>query len=79
MEVTAPAPAPALEEGLQEDVDWAAAGDGRKKKTGCAFWGPLLRNVGLKVVGNPNVYASLLGVLWSIVANRYSIRMHAVN
>ncbi|XP_047048462.1 probable auxin efflux carrier component 5b [Lolium rigidum] len=75
MEVTAPAPAPALEEGLQEDVDRAAAGGGRKKKTGCAFWGPLLRNVGLKVVGNPNVYASLLGVLWSIVANRWNLEI----
>jgi auxin efflux carrier family len=68
------APAPALEEGLQQDnVDpeaAAAAAGGGRKKTGYAFWAPLLRNVGLKVVGNPNVYASLLGVLWSTVANR---------
>ena len=69
MEVTAPVAA--LEEGLQDDADQAAAtaGNGRKR-TGGAFWAPLLRNVGLKVAGNPNVYASLLGVLWSIVANR---------
>ncbi|KAM0880181.1 hypothetical protein ACQ4PT_033750 [Festuca glaucescens] len=73
MEVTAPA----LEEGLQENIDRVASGGGRKK-TGCAFWGPLLRNVGLKVVGNPNVYASLLGVLWSIVANRWNLEIPTI-
>ncbi|CAM0952209.1 unnamed protein product [Alopecurus aequalis] len=80
MEVTAPAPA--LEEGLRDDADWAAAaaaGDGDDgKRTGRVFWAPLLRNVGLKVVGNPNVYASLLGVLWSIVANRWNLEIPTI-
>ncbi|KAF7073416.1 hypothetical protein CFC21_078407 [Triticum aestivum] len=86
LEVTsAPAPDGAREEGEQaapgsDDVDRpAAAGDGRKTAaTGWAFWAPLLRTVGLKVVGNPNVYASLLGVLWSSVANRWHLEMPGI-
>uniref|UniRef100_A0A453L800 Uncharacterized protein n=1 Tax=Aegilops tauschii subsp. strangulata TaxID=200361 RepID=A0A453L800_AEGTS len=38
----------------------------------------MLRTVGLKVVGNPNVYASLLGVLWSSVANRWHLEMPGI-
>ncbi|CAM0952210.1 unnamed protein product [Alopecurus aequalis] len=74
----------ALEEGDQaapesEDVDRpAAAGDGRKTATGCAFWLPLLRKVGLKLVRNPNVYASLLGVAWSSAANRWHLEMPSI-
>lgn len=82
MEVTAPPPPlPALEEGLQDDADRtaaAAAAGGGRRKTGCAFWAPLLRNVGLKVIGNPNVYASLLGVLWSTVANRWHLEIPTI-
>uniref|UniRef100_A0ACD5XUK4 Uncharacterized protein n=1 Tax=Avena sativa TaxID=4498 RepID=A0ACD5XUK4_AVESA len=83
MEVTAPAPTPALEEGLQDDdvgrrAAAAGGGSGRKKTAGCAFWAPLLRNVGLKVVGNPNVYASLLGVLWSTIANRWHLEIPTI-
>jgi auxin efflux carrier family len=81
MEMTPPPPEGACEEGDQarpesgSDVDRpAAAGDGRKTATatGCAFWAPLLRTVGLKLARNPNVYASLLGVAWSSVANRFA-------
>ena len=75
----------ALEEGDKaasesDDVDRpAAAGHGRKTEataTGCAFWPPLLRKVGLKLARNPNVYASILGVAWSSVANRCEMRLH---
>ncbi|KAM0880179.1 hypothetical protein ACQ4PT_033749 [Festuca glaucescens] len=82
---TAPEPESACEEGdLQAgpesggDVDRPAeAGDGRNtaKATGCALWAPLLRRVGLKLARNPNVYASLLGVAWSSVANRWDLEM----
>jgi auxin efflux carrier family len=76
LEITPP-PENAREEGDQvapESVDMpeVVAVDGRRKAeaTGCAFWAPLLRRVGLKVGRNPNVYASLLGVAWSSVSNR---------
>ncbi|KAI4988851.1 hypothetical protein ZWY2020_036168 [Hordeum vulgare] len=82
LEVTsAPAPDGAREEGGPAELGSerpAAAGDGRNRKTaatGWAFWAPLLRTVGLKVAGNPNVYASLLGVVWSSVANRWHLEM----
>ncbi|XP_037431220.1 probable auxin efflux carrier component 5b [Triticum dicoccoides] len=57
----------------------AAAGDGRKMAaTGCAFWAPLLRAVVVKLARNPNVYASLLGVAWSFVANRWHLKMPSI-
>ncbi|KAM3258667.1 hypothetical protein ACQJBY_050446 [Aegilops geniculata] len=57
----------------------AATGDGRKTAaTGCAFWAPLLRAVGVKLARNPNVYASLLGVAWSSVANRWHLKMPSI-
>jgi auxin efflux carrier family len=77
-------PAPeegACEEGAQVapgsgDVDRPVVAGDRPKTaataTGCAFWPPLLRKVGLKLARNPNVYASLLGVAWSSVANRFA-------
>ncbi|XP_020148837.1 probable auxin efflux carrier component 5b [Aegilops tauschii subsp. strangulata] len=80
LEVTS---APAPDGGAREEGDQAALGsddgDGRKTAaTGCAFWARLLRTVGLKVGGNPNVYASLLGVLWSSVANRWHLEMPGI-
>ncbi|VAI34230.1 unnamed protein product [Triticum turgidum subsp. durum] len=73
----------ALAQGAREDGGQAAFGsdverpaqgeNGRKTvATGCAFWAPLLRAVGVKLARNPNVYASLLGVAWSSVANRFA-------
>ncbi|XP_044950238.1 probable auxin efflux carrier component 5b [Hordeum vulgare subsp. vulgare] len=57
----------------------AVAEDGRKTAaTGCAFWAPLLRAVGVKLARNPNVYASLLGVAWSSVANRWHLKMPSI-
>ncbi|XP_073367272.1 probable auxin efflux carrier component 5b [Aegilops tauschii subsp. strangulata] len=53
--------------------------NGRKTAaTGCAFWAPLLRAVGVKLARNPNVYASLLGVAWSSVANRWHLKMPSI-
>ncbi|KAM3258661.1 hypothetical protein ACQJBY_050441 [Aegilops geniculata] len=82
LEVTS---APAPDGGAREEGDQAALGsesddgDGRKTAaTGCAFWARLLRTVGVKVGGNPNVYASLLGVLWSSVANRWHLEMPGI-
>ncbi|XP_037416917.1 probable auxin efflux carrier component 5b [Triticum dicoccoides] len=55
---------------LGSDFEWPAQGESGRKTaaTGCAFWAPLLRAVGVKLARNPNVYASLLGVAWSSVA-----------
>uniref|UniRef100_A0ACD5YDJ1 Uncharacterized protein n=1 Tax=Avena sativa TaxID=4498 RepID=A0ACD5YDJ1_AVESA len=88
LEMTPSAEVFALEEGdLAEtpgsvDVDRpaAAGGDGRKKTaaTGWTFWAPLLGNVGLKIVRNPNVYASILGVAWSSMANRWHLEMPSI-
>uniref|UniRef100_M8BU14 Putative auxin efflux carrier component 4 n=1 Tax=Aegilops tauschii TaxID=37682 RepID=M8BU14_AEGTA len=85
LEVTPePADQGAREEGDQEapgsDVHRPAASrDGRKTAaTGCAFWAPLLRAVGVKLARNPNVYASLLGVAWSSVANRWHLKMPSI-
>ncbi|KAM3276508.1 hypothetical protein ACQJBY_044738 [Aegilops geniculata] len=76
LEVTSePADQGAREEGDEE----AASGDGRKAAaTGCAFWAPLLRAVGVKLARNPNVYASLLGVAWSSVANRWHLKLPSI-
>ncbi|KAK1632109.1 hypothetical protein QYE76_006424 [Lolium multiflorum] len=83
-------PAPeegACEEGAQVapgsgDVDRPVVAGDRPKTaataTGCAFWPPLLRKVGLKLARNPNVYASLLGVAWSSVANRWHLEMPTI-
>ncbi|XP_037431218.1 probable auxin efflux carrier component 5b [Triticum dicoccoides] len=80
LEVTS---APAPDGGAREEGGQAApgSGDGGGRKTaatGCAFWARLLRTVGVKVGGNPNVYASLLGVLWSSVANRWHLEMPGI-
>ncbi|XP_037438149.1 probable auxin efflux carrier component 5b [Triticum dicoccoides] len=79
----------ALAQGAREDGGQAAfgsdverpaqGGNGRKTvATGCAFWAPLLRAVGVKLARNPNVYASLLGVAWSSVANRWHLKMPTI-
>ncbi|XP_021320086.1 probable auxin efflux carrier component 5c isoform X2 [Sorghum bicolor] len=47
-----------------EETAAAAAG------TTIRLW-PLVRTVGLKLAGNPNVYASVLGVVWACIAYRY--------
>ncbi|XBI82467.1 hypothetical protein VPH35_091149 [Triticum aestivum] len=62
------------------DVERPAQGENGRKTvaTGCAFWAPLLRAVGVKLARNPNVYASLLGVAWSSVANRWHLKMPTI-
>uniref|UniRef100_A0ACD5Y3H0 Uncharacterized protein n=1 Tax=Avena sativa TaxID=4498 RepID=A0ACD5Y3H0_AVESA len=85
LEMTPPPQEGELEEGDQAaapgsvvDVDRAAAaGDGRKT-TAATGWAPLLRKVGLKIVRNPNVYASILGVAWSSMANRWHLEMPSI-
>ncbi|KAJ3688576.1 hypothetical protein LUZ61_017740 [Rhynchospora tenuis] len=39
---------------------------------------PLMKVVWLKLVRNPNVYASVLGITWSLIANRWHIEMPTV-
>ncbi|KAL6845923.1 hypothetical protein ACP4OV_023371 [Aristida adscensionis] len=54
-------------------------GDGRNRKTtGWPFWAPLLRTVGIKIACNPNIYASLLGVAWSAIANRWHLELPSI-
>uniref|UniRef100_M8BV93 Uncharacterized protein n=1 Tax=Aegilops tauschii TaxID=37682 RepID=M8BV93_AEGTA len=64
---------------LGSDFEWPARGENGRKTaaTGCAFWAPLLRAVGVKLARNPNVYASLLGVAWSSVANSPEFQLPA--
>ncbi|XP_044346407.1 probable auxin efflux carrier component 5b [Triticum aestivum] len=65
---------------LGSDFEWPAQGESGRKTAaiGCAFWAPLLRAVGVKLARNPNVYASLLGVAWSSVANRWHLKMPSI-
>ncbi|OEL12551.1 putative auxin efflux carrier component 4 [Dichanthelium oligosanthes] len=53
------------------------SGGGRKTR-GWSFWAPLLRTVALKLAYNPNVYASLLGVAWSSIANRWHLELPSI-
>lgn len=52
----------AAEEEAADDDAPAAAGAIR-------LW-PTVRTVGLKLAGNPNVYASVVGVVWACIAYR---------
>lgn len=42
--------------------------------SGIPFW-PMARTVGLKLARNPNVYASVLGVVWACIAYRWHVSM----
>ncbi|XP_021320085.1 probable auxin efflux carrier component 5c isoform X1 [Sorghum bicolor] len=66
-----PSPPPKKDAAAEKDVEMnaeetAAAAAG----TTIRLW-PLVRTVGLKLAGNPNVYASVLGVVWACIAYRY--------
>ncbi|PAN12559.2 hypothetical protein PAHAL_2G324100 [Panicum hallii] len=61
--------------------DGDESGDGRKTAMEAGwwpFWAPLVRNVALKLAYNPNVYASLLGVAWSSIANRWHLELPSI-
>ncbi|TKW11358.1 hypothetical protein SEVIR_6G228200v4 [Setaria viridis] len=73
----ASSPPPAAEKG---DVEMnAAAEPDAPPPAGMIrrLW-PIVRTVGLKLAGNPNVYASVLGVVWACIAFRWDLRMPGV-
>lgn len=60
----------------EKDVEMNAEDDDAPDTAGTTIrmW-PTVRTVGLKLAGNPNVYASVLGVVWACIAYRY-VRLH---
>ncbi|RCV12392.1 hypothetical protein SETIT_2G266100v2 [Setaria italica] len=63
------------------DGDGEESGDGRKATVAAgwrSFWAPLLRTVALKLAFNPNAYASLLGLAWSSIANRWHLELPSI-
>ncbi|CAO2202648.1 unnamed protein product [Urochloa humidicola] len=58
----------------KEDVEMNAVDPA---PAGIRLW-PTVRTVGLKLARNPNVYASVLGVVWACIAFRWGLRMPGV-
>ncbi|CAM0144462.1 unnamed protein product [Urochloa decumbens] len=58
-----------------DDVEMNAAAE--PARAGIRLW-PTVRTVGLKLARNPNVYASVLGVVWACIAFRWGLRMPGV-
>ncbi|CAD6264817.1 unnamed protein product [Miscanthus lutarioriparius] len=70
---SSPPPSPAPKKDVEmnaEEEATAAAGTIR-------LW-PMVRTVGLKLAGNPNVYASVLGVVWACIAYRWDLSMPGI-
>ncbi|CAL5005101.1 unnamed protein product [Urochloa decumbens] len=59
-----------------DDVEMNAA-EQPGAATGIRLW-PTVWTVGLKLARNPNVYASVLGVVWACIAFRWGLRMPGV-
>ncbi|KAJ1269299.1 hypothetical protein BS78_07G200900 [Paspalum vaginatum] len=55
------------------EADAPAGGGGG----GVRLW-PTVRTVGLKLAGNPNVYASVVGVVWACIAYRWGLSMPGI-
>ncbi|XP_066326710.1 probable auxin efflux carrier component 5c isoform X1 [Miscanthus floridulus] len=73
-----PSPPPKKDAAAEKDVEMnaeeeAAAAAG----TTIRLW-PMVRTVGLKLAGNPNVYASVLGVVWACIAYRWDLSMPGI-
>ncbi|CAO2207370.1 unnamed protein product [Urochloa humidicola] len=62
-----------------DDVEMNAAEEqpGAGAGAGIRLW-PTVRTVGMKLARNPNVYASVLGVVWACIAFRWGLRMPGV-
>jgi auxin efflux carrier family len=70
---TAPSTSPDAEKVDDVEMNAAAAEPADAPPAGMMIrrlW-PTVRTVGLKLAGNPNVYASVLGVVWACIAFRY--------
>ncbi|KAF8653803.1 hypothetical protein HU200_061924 [Digitaria exilis] len=67
---------PVAENDDDDDVEMDV-GPGAGVAAGIRMW-PTVRTVGLKLARNPNVYASVLGVVWALFAYRWDLRMPGV-
>ncbi|CAL5000980.1 unnamed protein product [Urochloa decumbens] len=76
VEPVSQASSPAAAQKDDGDVEMNAA-EQPGARAGIRLW-PTVRTVGLKLARNPNVYASVLGVVWACIAFRWGLRMPGV-
>ncbi|CAO2184396.1 unnamed protein product [Urochloa humidicola] len=72
-----PVSQPSSPEAAQKDDVEINAVEQPGAPVGIRLW-PTVRTVGLKLARNPNVYASVLGVVWACIAFRWGLRMPGV-
>ncbi|XP_062196643.1 probable auxin efflux carrier component 5c [Phragmites australis] len=72
VELVLPLPSPSEKDGADVEVNAELDAPARIR-----IW-PMVRTVGLKLTWNPNVYASVLGVVWACAAYRWNLAMPGI-